>query len=205
VELTELRSMIPILFYSESLFARHDANHNDMLDNDELWNAFPILAPFIKKMGGGHADGVGMQKAIFSYLLKYGQPPAPNILDTGKLLVWRVVHGLFKDKADRLKVLNVMASFGKAATQARIRDIGKFVKDNKDHLKQTLIARESKTDAQITALFQCHPDAADLVGATFARNVDYVTSGGSDVDAFVQRGQVAIASEPKLLMKCLPF
>ncbi|MES2964388.1 MAG: hypothetical protein V4760_10885, partial [Bdellovibrionota bacterium] len=205
VEATELRSMIPILHYAESIFARHDKNRNDILDHDEVWSAFPILQPFIKKMGEGKADGTKMQKAIFSYLLKYGEPPASTLMDTGKLIAWRVLHGFFKDSADRMEVLKLMGSFGKASVQSRIRDIGTFVKKNKGELREVLANRSSANEKKLTELFQCHDDASEIVGEVFAQNAKYMTDGGTDVDQFVQRGQMVIAAEPRLRMKCLPF
>lgn len=201
VEATELRSMIPILHYAESIFARHDKDRDDILDDDELDGAFPIMAPFIKKMGNGKADGPKMQKAIYAYLLKYGEPPQPKLMDGLKLLKQRFFGG--KKSADRLKVLGVMASFGKASKQARMRDIEKFLKDNKGHVRSTLAERA--VDKKLAELFQCHEDASGFVGETFARLSSYVTQDGEGVDAFVARGQLAIASDKRLTMKCLPF
>jgi hypothetical protein len=201
VEATELRSMIPIMHYAESIFARHDKDRDDILDDDELDGAFPIMAPFIKKMGNGKADGPKMQKAIYSYLLKYGEPPEPNLMDGGKLLWQRFFGG--KKSADRLKVLGVMASFGKASKQARLRDIEKFLKNNKGDVRSVLQKR--RADKKLAELFQCHDDASEMVGETFARLASYVTADGEGIGPFVARGQLAIASDKRLQMKCLPF
>lgn len=203
VDGSELRSMVPILHYAESLFARHDANGNDLLDHDELERAFPILQRFIKKMGNGKADGEKMQKAIYSYLLKHGEPPEQNLMDGGSVIIRRFFPKFFKNSADRMKVLGVMGSFGKAAKQTRLRDIGKFLKQNKGQVRSILAKR--KADKTLAELFQCHPEASDLVGETFARLADYVMADGEGAERFVARGQLAIASEPRLKMKCLPF
>jgi hypothetical protein len=77
VESTEFRAMIPILYYTEIIFATHDTNENDLLDTDEIWAMFPSLAPFIQKMANGAANDAFTQKAIFAYLLTYAKPPAP--------------------------------------------------------------------------------------------------------------------------------
>ena len=203
---SEFRAMVPILQYTESLFARHDVDHSGVLENNEIWNAFPILQPFIRKMANGKADDPEMQKAIFSYLLKFGEPPAPTLIDTGKLLAWRLIHGWFKDSASRLDVLKVMGSFAKAGKQTRVQNIKAFLSANKSGLRQKITQMNSTTLVTLTDLFQCRTDASSMVGEALVRNIQNILpSPDVDPDQFINSVKAALGADPRLTTQCLPF
>jgi hypothetical protein len=199
--------MMSIVHYMESMFARHDVNKNDVLDQDEIWGAFPLLAPFIKKMGNGSADGEAMQKTILSYILEFGQVPSTTYFGLIKLGGWYVVHGLFTDSADRAKVLGVIGAFPASNKAKRVASIATYYDSIKSNLRPLLIAKEKATVAVITDLLQCLPEAAPLLSNDMALKVDALAPVGANIgsDVFVTRMKSLIDSDPRLEPFCLPF
>jgi hypothetical protein len=207
VDSSEFRSMLPIAHYLESMFARHDVNQNGILDNDELWNAFPLLAPFIKKMGNGKADSEKMQKAIYSYILTFGAVPSSDLAGMLKIGGWYLVHGWFKESADRTKVLGVIGAFPAASKAARVRSITEYYKDNDETLRALMSRKEETNAAKITDLFQCLPDASTILASDMALKVDALAPAGQKLGAetFIARMKSLIDSDPRLETYCLPF
>lgn len=207
IDSSEFRSMIPIAHYLESMFARHDENQNGVLDNDELWKAFPLLAPFIKKMGHGRADGEKMQKAIYSYILEFGTVPSTSVGGIIKLGGWYLIHGWFKNEADRTKVLNVIGAFPAAGKAARAGDIEEYYKENAGSLRALIVRKEKTNAAKLTELFQCLPDASPILASDMAQNADSLTPGDKKIgaEAFIARMKSIIDNDPRLESYCLPF
>lgn len=207
VDSSEFRSMIPVAHYLESMFARHDVNQNGVLDSDEIWKAFPLLAPFIKKMANGKADGEEMQKTILSYILEFGVVPQTDTMGIIKLGGWYLIHGLFEQSADRAKVLQVIGSFPAGNKQTRNNNIKDYYNSNKDSLRALLTAREPNNAAKLTDLFQCLPDASAIIGADLAQNADKLAPRSSDVgdDAFITEMKSIIDADSRLETYCLPF
>jgi|GEM_PF-5246461 len=206
IDSSEFRSMIPIAHYLESMFARHDVNQNGVLDNDEIWRAFPLLAPFIKKMGNGKADSETMQKTILSYILEFGTVPTTDVAGMLKLGGWYLVHGLFNSEADRVKVLNVIGAFPAANKAARVQSIKKYYDDNSDSIRALIVRREKTNAATLTDLFQCLPDAAPIIANDFAQNADSIVPVNKiGDDAFMARAKSIIDNDSRLETYCLPF
>lgn len=207
VDSSEMRVMLPVLHYTESLFATHDKNLNDKLDEHELWAAFPIIRPFIEKMANGKASDIEIQKAIYSYLITFGEPPKPGIIDTGKLIAWRFLHGFFKDEADRLDVINVIGSFGIAARRDRVSKIEAYLKKTRSTLRTSILARDAKTQKEMTELLQCLEPAYPLVGELLRSKIDVLAPGGKTLEAeqFLAHVKPRLEADAKLEQLCLPF
>lgn len=207
VDSSEFRSMMPIAHYLESLFARHDVNDNDRLDSDEIWGAFPLLAPFIKKMGNGKADGLGMQKTILSYILEFGTVPSTNVGGLIKLGGWYVIHGLFSQSADREKILSVIAAFPASDKAARVRAIAQHYDETKSNLRALFSVKEKAEVAKITDLFQCLPEASTNLGTDMNTYIDTLAPSGRNIGGvdFVARMKSIIDLDPHLEAFCLPF
>jgi hypothetical protein len=204
---SEYRSMMPIAHYLESIFARQDVNRNAVLDNDELWNMFPLLGPFIKQMGNGKANGVDMQKTIYSYILTFGEVPATDLPGMIKIAGWYLLHGMFKESADREKVLGVIGAFPDAAKNTRLQAIKDYYNNNDDSLR-ALINRREKTNAlKLADLFGCLPEAAPILGEDMAAKSSVLTPSGKKigVSAFTTKMMALIDSDPRLEIYCLPF
>ena len=207
IDSSEFRSMMPIAHYLESMFARHDVNQNEMLDNDEIWGAFPLLAPFIKKMGNGQADGEKMQKTILSYILEFGTVPSTDIVGIAKLGGWYLIHGWFSNEADRNKVLSVIGAFPASAKIARAKDIKTYYDANDDSLRALVVRKEKTNAAKMADLFQCLPAAGPMLGADMAIIANELTPAGSNIGAekFIARMKSMIDNDPRLETYCLPF
>jgi hypothetical protein len=207
IDSSEFRSMLPIAHYLESMFARHDVNQNGVLDNDELWNAFPLLAPFIKKMGNGKADSEKMQKTIYSWILEFGSVPSTSVGGMIKLGGWYLVHGLFTNEADRTKLLTVIGAFPGAAKAARVQDIATYYDANRDALRALIVRKEKTNAAKLTDLFQCLAEAAPMIASDMAQNADRLVPSGNAIgaEAFTTQMKSMIDNDPRLENYCLPF
>jgi hypothetical protein len=206
IDSSEFRSMIPIAHYLESMFARHDENQNGVLDNDELWKAFPLLSPFIRKMGNGKADSEKMQKAIYSYILEFGTIPSTSVGGMIKLGGWYLVHGWFKNEADRTKVLTVIGAFPAAAKATRAQEIEKYYEETDDSLRALVVRKERTNAAKIAELFQCLPEATSLIASDMAQNAErLVPTKKIGAEAFIAQMKSIIDNDPRLETYCLPF
>jgi hypothetical protein len=206
IDSSEFRSMIPILHYLESMFARHDVNQNGVLDNDEIWKAFPLLAPFIKAMGNGKADSEKMQKTIYSWILKFGTVPDTSVGGMIKLGGWYLIHGWFNTEADRTKVLTVIGAFPAAAKIARVRDIATYYDANADSLRALVVRKEKTNAAKLAELFQCLPEATPIMASDMAQNAErLVPSSKIGAEAFTTLMKSMIDQDPRLETYCLPF
>lgn len=207
VDSSEMRSMIPIAQYVESMFARHDANQNEVLDDKEIWGAFPLLSPFVKKMGNGSADSVDVQKTILSWILTFGSVPDTSTVGIAKLAGWYLIHGWFSEEADRLKILNVIGSFGQAAKITRVKNITSYYESTQTDLPALMRNREMNTARKMAELFQCLPEAAPMLARDFAADAANLvpTQKPLSTSAFIWRVKQIIDADTALERSCLPF
>ena len=210
VDSSEFRSMGPILHYLESLFARLDSDGDDILSTDEVWKAFPLLAPTIKKLGHGQADDEKVQKAVLAWILKFGSlPDTSSLIGKGKLMGWYVIYGAFDLSSDRVKILEVIASFAQAAKVARVTSIKAFHEKKQESLRALLYAREPGAVAEVTDLFQCLPGASKQLGLDLKANINKITptteDQSMDVDVFITEMKKIIDADSALESYCLPF
>lgn len=210
VDSSEMRALMPILHYAESIFARFDTHGNGILDKKELYAAFPILQPFIRQMGQGNAEETKMQMNIFSYLLQFGHPPT-SLVDKGFLVgIWswaRTVPGAPQEWADRIKVLNLIGSFTGVAKQERADQIRAFYAQNGQNLRQIIAKQQDDQIGTITSLFQCLPESTPIIGELLRQHTDDLApvKGKLKDKDFIERMKSLIAAEPKLEIYCLPF
>lgn len=218
IDSSEIRGLIPILHYLESLFARHDVDHNDLLNKDELFGALPILQSFIRRMGNGAAETPERQEAIFSYLLRNGRPPDLFVLTDPS--TWGSIGGLFdiftyqwrkqwlNEIADRPTILKVIASFAVSAKQSRARDIAKYYQLNEGNLRAILQSNQTEQVKQIAVLFQCLPSARETLGEVLKTHVAQLLPPEEEAQKarfFQAKVQSLIESQSNLEIYCLPF
>lgn len=110
IESSEIRVMLPILHYVESLFARFDVNRSGRLEEEEVWGIFPLARPFIQKLAGDDVSET-YQRAIFSWLIVNGTPPEKTFTGKAALSKWVATQHLYRIDADVEDVLRVLASF----------------------------------------------------------------------------------------------
>jgi hypothetical protein len=217
VDSSDLRSMAPIIQYDESLFLSRDADSNDVLDNGELWSAYSIVRPFIKKIVGPIADGETIQRAIFSWLLYFGEAPKQNWIGGGKIVLWAGARHFVSETADRLNILKVISSFASVARESRVNAIELFWKNRlKDAgglrlLRYELESGSSATVRELSALFQCQPEAQATFTTALQLNSKSIfenserASSIEDASAFISGIKTMITADSRLAVSCLPF
>jgi hypothetical protein len=207
MEMFDLRAMIAILHYMENLFAHYDSDVNDILDTDELWKAFPLLKPLIRKLGNGYADYDAIQRAIFSYLLVFAEPPQVSIMGGAKLLAWSVAHHGWRERADRLDVLNVIASVNVFGRQEKNRRLEAYHVSKAQTLRTSILSGDSQVMVELAIHAQCLPEAAPLLVEVLRLNIDRVAPPWDRIDPklFVERIKGLIRGDSRFDQLCLPF
>ncbi len=203
VDSSELRSMVPILHYTENVIMNHDLNGDGLLDTDEVWMAFPTFRGLLQEMGAGHADTEAMQKTIFSYLLTFGVPPSSSWLDLASVGVWTVGRFLWRESADRLKILKLIGAFTIANRQKKQMALLKHVKAQKDVLRTQLSSSDPDAVNRLSDFFGCgkiaNPDFTAVVREA-AENSD-----AFDPAAFVTQVKNALENQRRFDLVCEPF
>jgi hypothetical protein len=155
---SELRSLSSVLHYAESVIANYDRNSDGKLNSSELWASYPIIEPFIRKLAGADSSD-SINRAIFSYLVVFGEPPASGWIGSGKLLTWSAARHVWWESADRLDVLRVMGGFGIAGRRASVKSADDFfteqIEPKRNEFVQKLEAGDEATVLAIANAFQC--------------------------------------------------
>lgn len=170
IETTELRVMVPIIQYAESLFTnlnKHEVEDEPFwdkinifrdkpgeLDEEELWEGFPIFQGLIEKLAGGNSVGEYFKKWVYSYLVTFNSPPSG---------VWSLVKGSplvltkqFWQSANRTDLLKIISSINLSGINARIQLIEEYFDRYGSFTLETEFRRgniEVITEAR--ELFQC--------------------------------------------------
>ena len=213
IESSELRAMSPILHYAESLFARHDTNRSSLLDQPEVWGIFPLIQPFIRTMAGGTQLSDGEERAIYSWLLNYGEPPKTTISGLAKLKLYqaRMAMGLTNERASIRDVVTILASFNQVGREKKNKDVIEYYLENAKDWEAGIAKSDRKTFEMTRKLFQCAQEAdVDLARVLLARRteifaVDPKLDEDQQAEAFLKRAKTAIQSDPQLQLLCGAF
>lgn len=213
IESTELRAMSPILHYAESLFARHDTNRSSLLDQPEVWGIFPLIQPFIRSMAGGTELSQGEERAIYSWLLNYGEPPETTVSGITKLKLYqaRMAMGLTTERANIRDVVTILASFNQVGRAKKNRDVVAYYQEHAKEWEAGIARSDRKTFETTRALFQCAAEAdVDLARVFLARRteifaVDRKLDEDEQAQEFLKRTKTAIQSDPQLQLLCGAF
>jgi hypothetical protein len=104
VELSELRVMSMMLYYTEALFAKYDANLNGSLDSTEVDQALPRFSNLLRELSPLKYDFV--VKDLFMYLVFVGERPTAS----GYLkFKWRINTGGLPE-AQRYDIVRVFGA-----------------------------------------------------------------------------------------------
>ncbi|MBL7688003.1 MAG: hypothetical protein JNJ49_08200 [Bdellovibrionaceae bacterium] len=158
IESSELRVMMPILHYVESLFARFDVDRSGLLEEQEVWGIFPLARPFIQKIAGEEV-GETYERAIFSWLIIKGYPPENTISGKAALTAWIAAQHFYAIDADIEDVLRVLASFQKASREQKNKTAIERVMADSEMWEAGIRLGDPTTIASIRDTFQCAQDA----------------------------------------------
>ena len=202
----DTRSLLPILFYTESLFLTWDKNANDVLDKEEIWSFFPVIQPVLKRMGAGKADTEYMQKAIFTWILAKGEPPPTTLLGGVELALWGLRSTSMDLQASRLDVLKVMSTLAAFNRTNLNEKIATYV-SSEPQLHAKLRAENPAAADQLRELFQCQPSSLSDLTQLLRVHADELAplSGVGDAAIMTRRLKSLLKTDARFASVCLPF
>lgn len=195
-----MRTVVPILYYTESIFNRYDKDRSGVLENNEAWEIFPIMKNTIQDVSNGAANTEWKQRMVFARLLLTGEPPPDDwrkYLSTP--LDW-LKEKWYKPSTDRLGIINLISAI---ATTGRA-DAIKAIKGMYE-TKHGTIANEFRSGStvvldQLHELSRCSPDSLEDFRKVMQRQAPFIFSPGENGekytgDTFVRRLQLVIQSD----------
>jgi hypothetical protein len=206
VDSSEVRSIVPILHYTESLMMNHDVNGDGILDTEEVWKAYPTFRGLIGQMAGENKPEL-LKKTVFSYLLTFGAPPTPGFFGNAGMLAWLVAKTLWSESADRLKVLKIIASFSVVGRQKKQEALENYLAKIDRKLPDVLSSQESSKDlVEFAEAFGCraefHPGLAESFRAAAAEVSRRV---GAHRAQFMAEMKNVILQNPDFDLRCDSF
>jgi hypothetical protein len=207
--------MVPVLLYVESLFSRFDRNQSGVLEEAEIWRAFPVISPFLKPMiGPGTGDFTA--QTVFSYLLVFGEPPGQF-----GAVSWMLGQHFVDESVRRLDLLRLMASLSRHGrrqkNQALKAVLAEMARPSRGATTQPRrnFSPSAERIEQLRKLLHCPSQvAADFEGALSKRLaagdslIQYQSRGRTiapDQDRAVAWLKRLVDETPRLASSCQPF
>jgi hypothetical protein len=101
-----------IMQYVETLLARFDFDNSQTFNLSEAMAAYPVFKGPLAEFGGVTGYPNFIIETIFTYVIKYGHPPAKNWKGYAHLVAWGAQKPLWGERinSDRLKLYQVIES-----------------------------------------------------------------------------------------------
>lgn len=162
-EISDLRALVPVLYYAESLFVQFDRDGGGVLDTQEVWAAFPRFRDFIRKLGQGHAESTNVQRTIFSFLLTFGRPPSMGLTGKMELGTWWIGRRFVSESANRIEVLKIISSIAVHGRMVKLAEIDAYFKAGSATLAGEIRSGNKATSEKLATLIGCPVEAAPRV------------------------------------------
>ncbi|HUP58741.1 MAG TPA: hypothetical protein VM598_14880 [Bdellovibrionota bacterium] len=99
-----------LIHFMEGMYVRYDRNLDQVLDLSEALIAYPVFKNELAKIAGIDPSDNDTLEAVFTYILKYKEPPQKGIIGAAKLIIWKLQRSSWSISADRGTIYTVMAS-----------------------------------------------------------------------------------------------
>lgn len=176
---SSVRTLVPILYYIESIYTRFDKNHSGILENDEAWEIFPLMKKTIELVSNGAANAEWKQKMVFSRLLMSGEPP-PD--DWTKYVVtpkdW-IKEKWYKPSVDRQGVVNLISAITTTSRKNTIKAIGKIYDTKKDTIQSEFQNGYVILD-ELHELSRCSPASLPMFRSVMQKYTSYIFASRKD-------------------------
>jgi hypothetical protein len=206
---SSIRTIVPILYYTESIFTRYDANHNGVLENQEAWEIFPIMKNTIRDISNGAAQTERIQKMVFAKLLLSGEPPPDDwrrFIDTP---VAAIREWFTRPSIDRMGVIKLIAAIASTSRTNAIKAIKTIYDQNRGTLLQEFRAGSIVILDQLHDLNRCAPDSQENFRRIMQQHADsiFAPASGQEYDSttFVRRIQTVIQRSAAIKEQCQPL
>lgn len=213
IEPADALAMFPVVHYMENLVRIHDRNGDGVLDEKEVNDYFPIIAPFIRKLAEGKAEEEWIQREVYEYMLNHGVPPDPSSWLTALQIGWdKLKNQFWKKEATRYDILRVIAGLSVHGRRVRHQKIADYFEANRFTLERAMASGQRSVAVKLTDLFQCLPEAVDDFSDMLKRNAGNIMKPEPlghvrylNADLFTRRIKILLANDPRFSARCLPF
>jgi hypothetical protein len=202
--------MLPILHYVESLFVRFDADRSGILEGDEVWAAFPLIRPFISKLAGGAQLGETLERAVFSWLVYYGEPPDTSTSGKAKLLLWVAGRQFVTERATPENIISILSSFQTVGRRSKDRALQQWFMQTHGQLARELREGSTQRFEELRRLMHCTESAGLDLRRLIGQGGEALFRGlpGDSEEAaptFAQRMKQQVQGDPRLQLLCQGF
>ncbi|MDX9732428.1 MAG: hypothetical protein RBT63_11705, partial [Bdellovibrionales bacterium] len=211
IELSELRAMIPVLHYAESLFARFDVNQTGVLEDEEVWSIFPLIRPFIRTVATGVDLSAGEERAIFSWIVRKGEPPSTTMGGKISLKMYQARLGFLEETATVETILQILGSFQKVGRESKDRAVLELYRLHAAAWEKKLGSGDEEIMNRTRNLLQCADEAKDSFARLIQmRRADIFSRDERQDDeeqavAFLTRFKTLVQGDPQLQLLCQAF
>lgn len=205
---SDMQSLSLILAYTESLFRNYDKDNSGMLNNKELWNAFPVMKGFIIKLSNGKANNKHIQESAFSYMLEFGKmPDTSNNLKLAMFIGWTAFQYFLPDSAKLPDIVRIISNFSINSRTRRKMEIENFYINNKDRMASKILSGDHDTIEKLQNFFVCKPESKESFKNFLIQNIDNYLPSKTPLqpEEFHTTIERLIKANPKLENECLPF
>jgi hypothetical protein len=114
IDSTDLNRIAMVAHYIEGIFARFDEDNNGEFSVGEAKAAFPLFRKILTDFSGFESDDDVL--ALFTYLLKYGEPPGRAPMSLVKWKWWKNNPTKWELNADRRTLLRIIGEINHSTT-----------------------------------------------------------------------------------------
>ncbi len=199
-----MRTVVPIIYYTESIFIRYDKDKSGILENDEAWDIFPIMKNTINDVSNGAANTEWKQRMVFARLLLTGEPPLDDwrkYLNTP--LDW-LKEKWYKPSTDRLGIINLISAIATTSQANAIKSIKGMYEAKRGTIVNEFRSGSTVVLDQLHELSRCSPDSLEDFRKIMQKQSVFIFSPtqkpdekGEEYtgDTFVRRLQLVIQSD----------
>ncbi len=108
---SDVTTMSGVVHFVESLFFRFDRNRDGKIDEDEALRAFPTFRREISKLADIDYSDRSKLEAVFSYLVKNGEPPDTDFWGSVGFVFWMLGRPFWDYESGRDMIYRLTAVF----------------------------------------------------------------------------------------------
>lgn len=195
-----MRTVVPIIYYTESIFNRYDIDKSGVLENDEAWAIFPIMKNTINDVSNGTANTEWKQKMVFARLLLTGEPPLDDWRKYLSTPIDWVKERWYKPSTDRLGIINLISAIATTNRTNALKSIKALYEAKSGTIVNEFRSGSTVIFDQLHDLSRCSPDSLEDFRSIMQKQAGFIFAPDEkgekySGDTFVRRLQRVIQSD----------